>query len=99
HFRERVRAPVNAKSASQRWGEAREAELLRAGKPAVCAPKTEKEVPTLSEFWPRFIEGTAKPIDTSRAESKVRKVHIAFISSLDLPIGDWMNSATRIFSR
>lgn len=59
-FRERVRAPVNSKSASQRWGEAREAELLRAGKPVVVAPQTEKEVPTFSEFWPRFIEGHCK---------------------------------------
>lgn len=31
-FRERLRSPVTGKSASQRWGEARETELLRAGR-------------------------------------------------------------------
>ncbi|MBX3215175.1 MAG: site-specific integrase [Labilithrix sp.] len=57
-----MRAPVNTESQARRWGEAKERELFAAG-PA--SPITEskratpdpdrKEVPTLAEFWPRFI--------------------------------------------
>ncbi|HXG90529.1 MAG TPA: tyrosine-type recombinase/integrase [Vicinamibacterales bacterium] len=53
--RERKRTSVTAKSAAQRWGEARERELLIRG-PA----QPPKEVPTLETFAPRFIEGYAK---------------------------------------
>ncbi|WP_437931077.1 site-specific integrase [Sorangium sp. So ce291] len=58
--RERRRAPVSTKQQAQRWGEARERELLLE---ALTKPETEattKEVPTLSEFAPRFIEGYAE---------------------------------------
>jgi integrase len=56
----RRRAPVASKSAAQRWGEDRERlwyqELTRPQ-----SPKTQKEeVPTLQEFWPRFLEGHAR---------------------------------------
>ncbi len=53
--RERKRLSVSAKSVAQRWGEQRERELLIRGP----APKR-KEVPTLSEFSPRFIDGHAR---------------------------------------
>ncbi len=53
--RERKRTTVKSKSAAQRWGEARERELLVNG-PAVRA----REVPTLEEFAPRFIDGHAR---------------------------------------
>lgn len=56
-FRRRIRAPVTGKTAAQRWAEARESELLRAGKAALDPPPEQKEVPTLGEFKPRFIEG------------------------------------------
>ena len=56
-FRARFRSPVTGRSASQRWGEAREMVLLRAGQPAIASPQNTKEVPTLAEFWPRFIDG------------------------------------------
>ena len=59
-FRQRLRAPVASKSASQRWGEAREMELLRAGRLALQPPLPEKEVPTLDEFKPRYMTGHAK---------------------------------------
>lgn len=55
----RRRAPIASKSAAQRWGEDRErhwyADLLNP-RPEVAA----KEVPTLAEFWPRFMEGHAR---------------------------------------
>jgi len=59
-FRQRLRAPVTSKSASQRWGEARELELLRAGKVSLEPPPPEKEVPTLKEFKPRYMDKHAK---------------------------------------
>src|SRR5262245_2280756 len=59
-IRERRKAAVSGRTAAQRWGEAREAQLLR---DALTRPKSEtpaKEVPTLKTFAPRFIEGYAK---------------------------------------
>ena len=55
--RERRRAPVSSKSAAQRWGEARERVLYH----ELTHPKPErKEVLTLQEFAPGFIEGHAR---------------------------------------
>jgi integrase len=53
--RERKRVSVTSKVAAQRWGEARERELLVHGP----EPKR-KEVPTLEAFAPRFIDGHAR---------------------------------------
>jgi hypothetical protein len=53
-YRERCKAPVSSKSAAQRWREDRERYLLRDGH---AEPK--KEVPTLNEFAPRFLEGAS----------------------------------------
>jgi integrase len=53
--RERCKAPGTSKSAAQRWGEDRERHLLRHG---LVQPK--KEVPTLEEFAPRFLDGYAR---------------------------------------
>jgi integrase len=52
--RERKRLSVTSKTAAQRWGEARERELLLHG------PQERREVPTLSEFWSRFLDGHAR---------------------------------------
>ncbi len=50
-YRERRIAPVRSKSAARRWAEDRERHL------AINGPKkTREEVPTLSQFWPRFID-------------------------------------------
>lgn len=54
-WRERRRAPVSSQSAAVRWAEARERHLLLQG-----LPRPTKEVPTLREFWPRYIDGYAK---------------------------------------
>src|ERR1700730_13371721 len=55
--RERRKAPVESKSAGQRWGETRE----RVWYEELTHPKTHeelrKEVPTLAAFWPRFLDG------------------------------------------
>jgi integrase len=53
-YRKRTRAPVGTKSGAKRWGEDRERHLLRHG-PSVLAPEA-KEVPTVEQFVPRFME-------------------------------------------
>jgi len=53
--RERRQVSVTSKTAAQRWGEARERELLVRG-----PEQPKKEVPTLETFAPRFIEGYAR---------------------------------------
>src|SRR5919204_7007489 len=54
-LRERSKSSASSKSAAQRWGEDRERHLLQHG-PA--QPK--KEVPTLTEFKDRFLDGYAR---------------------------------------
>ena len=51
-IRERRKAPTRSESGARRWGLAREKEILLHG-PA----KPRKEVPTLTEFYPRFPGG------------------------------------------
>ncbi|MDC3958524.1 tyrosine-type recombinase/integrase [Polyangium jinanense] len=58
--RERRRAPVATKSQAQRWGERREHELLREALSRPAEEPKKKEVPTLTEFAPRFIESYAE---------------------------------------
>ena len=53
--RARRRIKVSSKSAALHWGRARELKLLVDG-----VPKPTKEVPTLEEFAPRFVEGHAR---------------------------------------
>jgi integrase len=54
-YRERRRLAVRSASAARRWGEDRERYLLQHGPPQVT-----KEVPTISEFAPRFLDGYAR---------------------------------------
>lgn len=73
--RERRRVGVTSKTAAQRWGEARERELLIRGP----APER-KEIPTLEAFAPRFIDGHAranrqKPSGIAQKEVMLR-VHL-----------------------
>ncbi len=73
--RERKRAPVSSKSAAKRWGEARERTLAFHGR-----RKPKKEVPTLTEFAPRFLDQYAvanrqKPSGISSKETILR-VHL-----------------------
>ena len=52
--RERIVAPGTSRSAAQRWGEQRERELLAKGKPK--PEEVKRQIPTLTEFKPRYIE-------------------------------------------
>ncbi len=56
-YRQRIKAPVESKSAAKRWGEARERELLMQPSPHIPKRQEEerKEVPTLRAFAPRAI--------------------------------------------
>ena len=54
-LRERREAPISGKTAALRWGQERERVLLKEGKPKRQL-LTVKEVPTLKEFAPRFLE-------------------------------------------
>jgi integrase len=56
-YRERVKPPVTTASAALRWGQQREAAIIAQGGVRKDKPK---EVPTLAEFWPTFIEGHVK---------------------------------------
>lgn len=73
--RERKRVTVASKSAAQRWGDAREREIMVRG-PA--SPRM--GVPTLRAFWPRFLDGHAranrqKPSGIAAKET-IARVHL-----------------------
>ena len=78
--RERRKAPVTTRTAAQRWGEAREREWyqeLTHPQPKADAPK---EVPTLEQFAPRFLDSYAranrqKPSGVAAKEMIIR-VHL-----------------------
>lgn len=79
--RERRKAPASSPSAAQRWGEARERELVRHGLPPKPGREQEmevpKQVPTLSEFKTRFLDGYAtanrhKPSGIASKETVLR---------------------------
>ncbi len=78
-LRERKKSPVSSKAASLRWGLARERELTFQ-QPA----KIRKEVPTLREFSPRFLDGYAranrqKPSGIAAKETILRVHLIPFL--------------------
>ncbi|MGH9463533.1 MAG: tyrosine-type recombinase/integrase, partial [Vicinamibacteria bacterium] len=82
NLRERRKAPVGSKSGAKRWGEHRETELIleHREKKAEEPPEPRREVPTLAEFTPRFLDGYAranrqKPSTVSSKESILR-VHL-----------------------
>jgi hypothetical protein len=60
-FRQRLKAPVESRLAAKCWAEAREAELLKAPSPKQRAQEQQekKELPTLCDFGPRYIENRA----------------------------------------
>jgi integrase len=59
-IRERVKAPVSGKSAALRWAQDREAHLIRTAGRRQERKARPRQVPTLEEFWPRFMEGYAR---------------------------------------
>src|SRR4029453_3907837 len=73
--RERSKAPVSSKSAAQRGGEGREGHFMQHG-----LPQPKREVPPLTEFKDRFLDGYAranrqKPSGIAAKES-ILKVHL-----------------------
>ncbi len=80
-YRERRKSPLSSKSGSKRWGEQRERELLEElTKPKEQPQENGREVPTLEEFAPRFLENHSranrqKPSTVSSKESIIR-VHL-----------------------
>src|SRR5216683_5431110 len=76
HKRERKHAPISSRSAVGRWAAARERVLFE----RLLAPQKDhqrKEVPTLQEFAPRFVDGHAranrqKPSGIAATESIVK---------------------------
>lgn len=58
--RERSRAPLPSKSAAQRWGADRERAWFHELTRPRPEPTSQKEVPTLAEFAPRFVDGHAR---------------------------------------
>jgi hypothetical protein len=73
--RDRRKSTMSSKSDSKRWGEERERHILLFG-----PPKEKKEVPTLEEFAPRFLDGHAranrhKPSGIAAKES-IFRVHL-----------------------
>lgn len=83
-FRRRLRAPVNTKLQAQRWGEDLARRMFTQGPHGLLAkgerdpePASSKQIPTLAEFWPRFIAGHCvanrqKPSGIERKESAYR---------------------------
>jgi len=76
-IRERVKAPVSAKSAALRWAQEREGQILaQKGR----KPRQARLVPTLAEFKPRFIEGHVKANrlkpSTAEAYESVFRTHL-----------------------
>jgi hypothetical protein len=79
-LRERKRAPVSGRSAASRWAEGRERVLFERlmRPPHDHAPP--KEVPTLRQFAPRFLDGHAranrqKPSGVA-AKEMILRVHL-----------------------
>lgn len=58
--RERSWAPIASKSAAQRWGAEREREWFNELTRPRPEPTSQKEVPTLAEFGPRFVDAHAR---------------------------------------
>ncbi|MGH7439869.1 MAG: tyrosine-type recombinase/integrase, partial [Polyangiaceae bacterium] len=81
-LRQRVKAPVESKSAAKRWGEARERELLMQPSPVLLERQEEerKEVPTLREFAPRVIAQHARAnrqkASTIHAKERIFENHL-----------------------
>jgi integrase len=74
-YRERSKAPVNSKSGALRWGQDRERHLVEHG-----PEPTKREVPTLEEYAPRFMDEYARAnrqkASGIAAKDTILKVHL-----------------------
>jgi hypothetical protein len=85
-YRQRKRLDTPSKSAAQRWGQDRERHLLQHG-----PPQPRKEVPTLAEFAPRFMDGYAranrqKPSGIAAKETIIRVHLVPLLGSKKLDV-------------
>src|SRR2546425_2930180 len=88
-LRERKRAPMSSRSAALRWAEGRERILFQrlTDPPQTNTPR--KEVPTLEQFAPRFVDGHAranrqKPSGIASKEAILQKHLIPMLGSKPL---------------
>jgi len=84
-FRERAKAPVASKSGAQRWAEAREREILSAGREAYEMAKSPPAAPpaatpTLDEFWPSVVQdhyrANRKKPSTIESVESIYRMHL-----------------------
>lgn len=76
-FRWRRLAPVNTENQAKRWGEAKERELYKRGKPAPVLERP--KAPTLAEFAPKYIahaRGEKQKASTIDTKAKVLEQHL-----------------------
>lgn len=71
-IRERKKSPVSGKEASKRWAAERERQLFDL---AIRGELTKKEVPTVAEFWPRFVEGILVAKRATKGTLRVKDSH------------------------
>jgi len=79
-YRERRRATVTGKSAAVREAEKREAYLLAAGEVALVPVVPAKKVPTVGEFWPRYLShcrGEREKPSSLAGKASVWRTHLA----------------------
>ncbi|ABC81235.1 tyrosine-type recombinase/integrase [Anaeromyxobacter dehalogenans] len=80
-MRERVKSPVTSKSGTLKWAQARETEILVRGPARKEEEPEAKEVPTLAQFWPDFVEGYVNAnrgkFSAQRARESIFKHHLA----------------------
>jgi hypothetical protein len=93
-IRERKHAPVSSRTAAERWAEGRERVLFQRLMTPPQETKPLKEVPTLREFAPRFVEGHAranrqKPSGIAAKELIIRVHLVPALGSLLKKAVEW----------
>jgi hypothetical protein len=92
-YRERCKAPVPSRTGALRWGQGREQHLLQHG-----PPQPKREVPTLEQFAPRFIDGYAVANRQKPSEIAAKRTISMSILCPCWERNGWMKSQTRTFS-
>lgn len=75
--RDRKVIDARSEASARKWGEQRESEMRAAGKPS---PASESAVPTLDEFWPRYVDhgvGDGEKPSSTTAKRGIFKTHLS----------------------